>query len=61
MNINKAHWVTDGDSVRLSMPIGKVDKERRTVSGFATLDNVDKQGDIVSTDASLVAFKNFRD
>ena len=60
MNINKAHWVTDGDNVRLSMPIGKVDKERRTVSGFATLDNVDKQGDIVSTDASLVAFKNFR-
>jgi hypothetical protein len=60
MNINKAHWVTDGDNVRLSMPIGKVDKERRTVSGFATLDNVDKQGDIVSTNASLVAFKNFR-
>jgi hypothetical protein len=25
MNINKAHWVTDGDNVRLSMPIGKVD------------------------------------
>lgn len=60
MNINKAHWVTDGDNVRLSMPIGKVDKERRTVSGFATLDNVDKQGDIVSTDASIRAFQNFR-
>jgi hypothetical protein len=60
MNINKAHWVTDGDNVRLSMPIGKVDVERRTVSGFATLDNVDKQGDIVSTEASLNAFKNFR-
>jgi archaellum component FlaC len=60
MNINKAHWVTNGDNVRLSMPIGKVDVERRMVSGFATLDNVDKQGDIVTTDASLVAFKNFR-
>jgi hypothetical protein len=60
MNINKAHWVTSGDNVRLSMPIGKVDVERRMVSGFATLDNVDKQGDIVTTDASLVAFKNFR-
>jgi hypothetical protein len=60
MNINKAHWVTDGDNVRLSMPIGKVDVERRTVSGFATLDNVDKQGDIVSTEASLNAFKSFR-
>ena len=60
MNINKAQWVTEGDNVRLSMPIGKVDKERRTVSGFATLDNIDKQGDVVSTDASLRAFKNFR-
>jgi hypothetical protein len=60
MNINKAHWVTEGDSVRLSMPIGKVDVERRTVSGFATLDNVDKQGDIVTTEASLNAFKGFR-
>ena len=60
MNINKAQWVTDGDNVRLSMPIGKVDKERRIVSGFATLDNVDKQGDVVDTSASLNAFKNFR-
>ena len=60
MNINKAQWVTDGDNVRLSMPIGKVDQERRIVSGFATLDNVDKQGDVVDTSASLSAFKNFR-
>ena len=60
MNINKAHWTTDGDSVRFSMPIGKVDQERRIVSGFATLDNVDKQNDIVTTEASLAAFKKFR-
>jgi hypothetical protein len=60
MIINKAHWVTDGDNVRLSMPIGKVDIERRMVSGFATLDNIDKQGDIVTTDSSIEAFKNFR-
>ena len=60
MIINKAHWVTDGDNVRLSMPIGKVDIERRMVSGFATLDNIDKQGDIVTTESSIVAFKNFR-
>jgi uncharacterized protein YoxC len=60
MIINKAHWVTDGDSVRFSMPIGKVDQERRIVSGFATLDNVDKQNDIVTTEASLAAFKKFR-
>jgi hypothetical protein len=60
MIINKAHWVTDGDNVRFSMPIGKVDQERRIVSGFATLDNVDKQNDIVTTEASLNAFKKFR-
>jgi hypothetical protein len=60
MIINKAHWVTEGDNVRLSMPIGKVDIERRMVSGFATLDNIDKQGDIVTTESSIEAFKNFR-
>jgi hypothetical protein len=60
MLINKAHWVTTGDNVRLSMPIGKVDVERRMVSGFATLDNIDKQGDIVTTESSINAFKNFR-
>jgi hypothetical protein len=30
------------------------------VSGFATLDNIDKQGDIVTTESSVEAFKNFR-
>jgi hypothetical protein len=60
MIINKAHWVTEGDNVRISMPIGKVDIERRMVSGFATLDNIDKQGDIVTTESSVNAFKNFR-
>jgi hypothetical protein len=30
------------------------------VSGFATLDNIDKQGDIVTTESSINAFKNFR-
>jgi archaellum component FlaC len=60
MTINKAHWVTEGDNVRFSMPIGKVDQERRIVSGFATLDNIDKQNDIVTTEASLKAFAKFR-
>ena len=60
MLTNKAHWVTDGDNVRLSMPIGKIDVERRMVSGFATLDNIDRQGDIVTTESSIEAFKNFR-
>ena len=50
----------EGDNVRLSMPFSKVDQERRIVSGFATLDNVDKQSDIVTTEASIKAFKKFR-
>lgn len=60
MNINKAHWTTDGDNVRLSMPLTKVDQERRIVSGFASLDNLDKQDDIVTTEASMEAFAKFR-
>jgi len=60
MNINKAFWTTDGDNVRLSMPFGKVDTEKRIVSGFASLDNVDKQYDIVTTEASMSAFAKFR-
>jgi hypothetical protein len=60
MTISKAHWNTEGDSVRLSLPFAKVDKERRIVSGFASLDNVDKQGDIVTAEASMKAFSAFR-
>jgi len=60
MNTNKAFWTTDGDKVRLSMPFGKVDQERRIVSGFASLDNIDKQDDIVTTEASMDAFSRFR-
>ena len=60
MIINKAHFDVDGDNVRLTMPIAKVDEERRIVSGFATLDNVDRQGDVLLTEASRKAFENFR-
>jgi len=60
MKINKASWVTDGDNVRLSMPLTKIDEGRRIVSGFASLDNLDKQNDIVTTEASMEAFAKFR-
>lgn len=60
MTIAKAYWNTDGDAVRLSMPFSKIDREKRIVSGFATLDNVDKQSDIVTAEASVNAFKRFR-
>jgi hypothetical protein len=60
MIISKAHWNSDGENIRLSMPLTKVDKERRIVSGFASLDNVDKQDDIVTAEASMDAFAKFR-
>lgn len=58
--LTKAVWTSEGDRVRISLPIAKVDKERRTVSGFATLDNVDTQGDKVSAEASKRAFARWR-
>jgi hypothetical protein len=60
MTISKAHWNTEGENVRLSLPFSKVDKERRIVSGFASLDNLDKQNDIVTAEASMDAFARFR-
>lgn len=50
----------ESDNIRLSMPLIKVDQEKRIVHGFATLDNLDKQDDIVTKDASLKAFERFR-
>jgi hypothetical protein len=60
MTISKVQWDTEGENVRLSMPFSKVDKERRIVSGFATLDNVDRQKDIVTAEASVKAFSKFK-
>lgn len=61
MDINK-FTTTDisEDRVNLYLPIQKVDRERRIVSGFATLDNLDKHNDIVTAEASKQAFKSFR-
>jgi hypothetical protein len=60
MDITKASWSSDHGKIRVSMPISKVDVEKRTVSGFATLDNLDKQGDVVPSEASKKAFERFR-
>jgi len=48
------------NNIRLSMPLSKVDVEKRTVYGFATLDNLDKQDDIVTREASVDAFTRFK-
>lgn len=60
MKIDKAALSVDGNNVHMSMPIAKVDEEKRLVSGFATLDNVDTQGDVVTAEASAKAFSRAR-
>jgi len=60
VDLQKASLTTNGQQVTLTMPISKVDVEKRIVSGFATLDNVDRQGDRVTAEASQKAFENFR-
>ncbi len=60
MNIEKSQWSTNGQNIHLSVPFTKVNRETRTVSGFATLDNVDQTGDVVTAEASMKAFESFR-
>ncbi len=60
MNIEKSQWSTNGQNIHLSVPFTKVNRETRTVSGFATLDNVDQTGDVVTAEASIKAFESFR-
>lgn len=60
MEITKAQWSTDGDTFTIGMPMTKIDVENRLVSGWASLDNPDLQGDIVKADASERAFARFR-
>ena len=60
MNIEKSHWSADGDRISFSVPFTKVNREKRTVSGFATLDNLDQTGDVVTAEASSKAFESFR-
>ena len=60
VDLQKASLTTNGQQVTLTMPISKVDVEKRIVSGFATLDNIDRQGDRVTSEASQKAFENFK-
>lgn len=59
-NLHKSNWSVQGNHITLSVPFAKVDHERRLVSGFATLDNLDSQGDIVLAEASANAFARAR-
>jgi phage head maturation protease len=56
----KARWETNGNEIHLGMEFSKVDKQRRMVAGWATVDNVDTEGDVVTSEASVDAFKRSR-
>lgn len=60
MDITKSNWIGDADTFCVSMPMSKVDKENRLVSGWASLDNIDLQKDRVLAEASEKAFGRFR-
>ena len=60
VDLQKASLTTNGQQITLTMPISKIDVEKRIVSGFATLDNVDRQGDRITSEASRKAFESFR-
>jgi uncharacterized protein YoxC len=59
-NFSKAYWNTSGTNISFRMPISKIDVEKRIVSGWATTDSVDRQNDIITSDASSKAFEAFR-
>jgi hypothetical protein len=59
-DVTKVSWNNSQDHVRFTLPISKVDVERREVSGFASLDNEDTQGDVILSSASADAFSRFR-
>jgi hypothetical protein len=58
----KASFLVKDNQVHINIPISKanIDVDNRIVSGWATIDNVDQTGDVITSDASLRAFQNFR-
>lgn len=60
MMMKRASWIGGESDFSVSMDICKVDKEQRMVHGWATLDNPDRQGDVVEAAASESAFSRFR-
>jgi hypothetical protein len=60
MKIEKALLNATESTIDISIPFTKFDKANRRVSGFATLDNVDQSGDVLTAEASVSAFETFR-
>lgn len=60
MKIEKALLTATEKEINISVPFTKFDKANRKVSGFATLDNIDQSGDVITSNASVQAFEQFR-
>lgn len=60
MKIEKALLTATEKEINISVPFTKFDKANRKVSGFATLDNIDQSGDVLTSNASVQAFEQFR-
>jgi hypothetical protein len=58
--MNKTTVDVNNNDIRYGVYFTKVDKKKRIVSGFATLDNVDAHGDLIPATASREAFARFR-
>lgn len=57
---NKTKWSSDGNNIRMSIEFSKVNKQKRLISGWATIDNVDTENDVVTAEASREAFERAR-
>lgn len=60
MSVDSIKVGLSGSQLNMSMGFAKVDIENRLVFGFASLDNIDNQDDIVKADAQMRAFSKFR-
>lgn len=58
--MEKVNLSTDETRVNLTIPFAKINESKRTVSGFATIDNVDTAADVITAEASTEAFNTFR-
>lgn len=59
-DFQKLLWNRNGSNIQLGIDHMSIQKEGRVIVGFATLDNVDFAGDIITNEASMKAFSEFR-
>lgn len=60
MGIEKVLLSATDNQIEIGVPFTKFDKANRRVSGFATIDNIDQSGDVLTAEASAQAFQAFR-